>query len=78
MGHKVSNCPNSKQTRGNNRLGNSLNSSADRPYTISKVTEQEAAGVEDVVTSMEMINSLPADVLFGCGACHSFISKKFA
>ena len=31
----------------------------------------------DVVYGMFLINSIPASVLFDCGASHSFITKSF-
>lgn len=42
------------------------------------ITQLKADRVDDVVTGMVLLNSIPAFVLFDCGASHSFISGKFA
>ena len=44
---------------------------------VHAITDVEAGVSSDVVTGTLLINSIPAYVLFDCGASHSFVAKKF-
>ena len=73
LDHKVKDCPVMKQNEA--KPAEQKSKANARVFSL---TRQGAETSEDVVTGTLMINSVPASVLFDCGASHSFISRRFA
>ena len=76
-GHFASEC----QSKGEKEDTSTSKGKESKPKTNARVfftmTREKAEAASDIVTGMILVHSIPACVLFDCGASHFFISKKF-
>ncbi|XP_027157307.1 uncharacterized protein LOC113777222 [Coffea eugenioides] len=75
VGHRAKDCPKppTDVTKGPKASDAKPKANA----RVHAMTDMEIEGIDDVVTGALSINSVPAYVLFDCGASHSFVSKRF-
>ncbi|XP_073031307.1 uncharacterized protein [Primulina eburnea] len=74
LGHWIKEYPENK-VKGTGPKKPNENKTNARVYAI---TQEEVDNTNDVVAGMVLLNELPAYALFGRGANHSFVSKRFA
>ncbi|XP_075481158.1 uncharacterized protein LOC142521869 [Primulina tabacum] len=74
VGHRIKDCHENKD-KGTGPNKPNENKANARVYAI---TLEEAHNANDVVAGMVLLNKMPANALFDCGATHSFVSKRFA
>ncbi|XP_071933023.1 uncharacterized protein [Coffea arabica] len=75
VGHRAKDC--SKPPRDVTKGPKSIDARPKANARIHAMTDMDIEGFDDVVTGVLSINSVPAYVLFDCGASHSFVSKRF-
>ncbi|XP_073024192.1 uncharacterized protein [Primulina eburnea] len=84
-GHRIAECPTATNRPAGPNRGTGPNTGAgpskpkeDKPNArVFAMTQEEADDATEVVSGTILIQSVPAYVLFDCGATHSCISKRF-